>query len=68
MTDVLERPTKEYFMQVLMSTALKLYGYVSYLRPTDCSVYSRYYTTTAREANIPKPVLGNGSVNTFPQQ
>jgi hypothetical protein len=31
-----------------------------------CSVWSRYYATTARKANIPDPFLGNSSVNKFP--
>jgi hypothetical protein len=29
-------------------------------------VSNRYYATTAREADIPGTLLGNGSVNTFP--
>jgi hypothetical protein len=35
---------------------------------TYCSVYSRSYATAAREANKQQPLLGNGSVNTFPRQ
>jgi hypothetical protein len=31
-------------------------------------VQSRYYATTARWTDIPGSFLGNGSVNTFPQQ
>jgi hypothetical protein len=33
-----------------------------------CTVYNRYYTTTAKYTNIPEPFLGNGWINTFPQQ
>jgi hypothetical protein len=34
----------------------------------NCSVYSRCYATTARSDDMPGSFLGNGSVNTFPQQ
>jgi hypothetical protein len=40
----------------------------TYIYGTYCSVKIRCYGTTARLADIPWPFVGNGSVNTFPQQ
>jgi hypothetical protein len=56
----LERMWKEAFVACVSY-------YVSWHSPGGTEE-SRSYAMTAREADLPGPFLGNGSVNAFPQQ